>query len=276
MRRKVIIVAVAAIFCCAVIPPVVSHAQPLSTDPTIHSLRQDMDELIRGQIELQKQLQELKVMMASNNGNGACGQPQTPAVNFIFDTAGSPVKGDAQAAVTMIEFADYQCPFCARFNAATFPQLDRDFIKTGKVKYVLRNFPLENLHPFALKAAEALRCTDGGDTAWALREWMLTNQVNLTAESFVQFAQQTSLVTNTFDRCLQDGKVAAAVQAEAAEAGRVGVTGTPTFFLGLTDPAGTKIKVVKIIIGDQPYAEFKTAVENLLAGAKTADGSKQP
>jgi protein-disulfide isomerase len=235
-------------------------AQPPPIDPAIQSLRSDMDELIKGQIELQKQLQELKVFL---QGSQAC--PQTPPPNIVFDTAGAPAEGVANAPVTIIEFSDFQCPFSGRYTNETFPRIDQDYIKTGKVRYVFRDFPLENMHPLAHKLAEAARCAFEQKKFWEMRTQFFANQSALTSnEAMAGQAKALGLNLGEFQKCLGDGRHSQKVSQELTEASAVGVTGTPTFFLGRTDPTGSKVKVRRIVVGHQPYDNFKQAIDALL------------
>lgn len=235
-------------------------AQAPPVDPAIQSLRSDMDELIKGQIELQKQLQELKALL---QGNQAC--PQTPPPNIVFDTAGAPTEGAASAPVTIIEFSDFQCPFSGRYTNETFPRIDQDYIKTGKVRYVFRDFPLENMHPLAHKLAEAAQWAFEQKRFWEMRASLFAGQAAITSEqAIVDQAKQVGLDPSALKKCLSEGRQAGKVSQELPEASADGVTGTPTFFLGRSDPASGKVKVRKIIVGHQPYENFKQAIDALL------------
>ncbi len=115
-------------------------------------MRRDMDELIRGQIELQQQVRELKAMLQT-----APPRPQNTFTNFLFDLDGVTFQGSAKATVAMIEFSDSECPFCAAYTTETFPWIEHDYINTAKLRYGLVNFPLA-MHPHAAAAAAAVDC----------------------------------------------------------------------------------------------------------------------
>ena len=242
-----------------------ARAQPPVIDPTIEALRRDMDELIQGQIELQKQVQDLKAMLQSNQ---ACAQ--APKQNIVFDVGDAPAKGDANAPVTVIEFSDFQCPFSGRYTNETFPLLDQDYINTGKVHYVFRDFPLENIHPLAHKLAESAQCAFEAKRFWEMRAQLFVNQSAITSEEvIVDRAKQVGLDTKAIQKCLRDSQHKSKIDQERAEASANGVTGTPTFFIGVNDPTSKKVKVLKVIVGQQPYENFKQAIEGVLGTVKT-------
>jgi protein-disulfide isomerase len=245
----------------ATIPASILHSQPLSTEQTIQSLRRDMDELIKGQIELQKQLQDLKTFL---QGSQACAQ--APKQNIALDISGAPTQGQPTAPVTVIEFSDFQCPFSARYTNETFPRVKQQYIDTGKVRYVFHDFPLKNMHPLADRLAEAAQCASEQKKFWELRQTLFSNQAAvISEEAITEQAKSAKIDVVAFQRCLRDIRSANKVAQEAAEASANGVTGTPTFFLGRTEPTGSKVNILKIIVGHQPFENFKEAIESILA-----------
>ena len=118
-------------------------------------LIREVEALKQRQDSLERELREVKDLLQRRD------VASPPAVLPVLKLDGYPFKSPSAARVVIVEFSDYQCPFCARHVRQTFPRLDRDYIQTGKVRYVLRNFPLQSIHPEAVKAAEAALC--GGD-----------------------------------------------------------------------------------------------------------------
>jgi protein-disulfide isomerase len=167
-----------------------------------------------------------------------------------------------------VEFTDYQCPFCSRHFQQTWPRLEQEFVNTGKVKFVLRDMPLEAIHPQALKAAEAARCAGDQGKYWEMHDRLFTNQNALARKDLTAHAQALGLDVAVFDKCVDSAKYTVKVRNDIIEAARGGGRGTPVFFLGLTEPSGTELKAVRIIRGAQSYAAFKDAIEPLLAEAK--------
>jgi protein-disulfide isomerase len=186
----------------------------------------------------------------------------------VLGLGDGPFKGAPDARITLVEFTDYQCPFCARHHRATVPRLLEAYVTTGKLKYVVRDFPLKSIHPAAVKAAEAPHCAADGGKYWEMHERLFANPRNLSPDDLVQHAQALGLDTRAFAGCLETGKYAARVRQAQAEGERLGVRGTPAFFLGLTEPNSDRFTAVTAIRGAQPFARFEEAIEKLLATSR--------
>src|SRR5690242_1023163 len=142
------IIRIGFVFCLLVSMSVTARPaeQPQPNDGTLQSVRHDMDELIKGQIELQKQMEELKSMMQAIQARPTA--PPAPApptahpppTNVLIDVAGAAQTGNPDAPIVLIEFSDFQCPFCAKYEKETFAKIDQEFIKTGKISYVFRDY----------------------------------------------------------------------------------------------------------------------------------------
>ena len=168
-----------------------------------------------------------------------------------------PFKGDADAPVTIIEFSDYECPFCKRHIDQVYPQLLENYVETGQVKYVFRDFPL-SFHPNAFPAAVAANCArDQGDdeTYFEYHDILFANQQELTPENFVTWAGEMDLDTAEFEECLESGKFDEEVEQDIADGSSYGVSGTPGFFIN-----GWFIK------GAFPYSSFEELIEQELNG----------
>lgn len=163
------------------------------------------------------------------------------------------VMGQAGAKVTIIEFSDFQCPYCSRFVLQTFPQIKANYIDTGKAKLIFRDFPL-SFHANAAKAAEAAECAGDQGKYYEMHDKLFGNQSALSVDSYKQWASELGLNTATFNSCLDSGKYASEVQKDIADAQAAGVTGTPTFFVN-----GVKL------VGAQPYEVFQQAIDAALA-----------
>lgn len=167
--------------------------------------------------------------------------------------------GDENAPVTMVEFTDYQCPFCARHFTDTHPQIMSEYVDTGKVKIVYRDQAL-SFHPNANSAAQAVRCAAEQDGAEAMHDVLFENQEawsNLSGEAVVakyaELATGAGLNGNTLQSCVSSEKYKEAVDADSALANRVGAGGTPTFFIE-----------GKPIVGAYPFDTFKAEIDALL------------
>lgn len=244
-------------------------------------LKREIEALKTGQLSIQKDLAELKNMLLQKELQAMREQlqgrpapslaaPQAPSgaeTQTLVSIEGAMSKGDKNAKLTLVEFTDFQCPFCARHLRDTMPQIENEYIKTGKVRYVLRDFPLESIHPQAFKGHEAANCAAEQDKFWEMHEKLFANQRAMTAKDVSGYAESMGLDMGKFQSCVDSGKYTAKVRKDLNDAQKAGATGTPTFFIGLTDPMSSEIKAVRKIVGAQSYAAFKDAFDTLL-GAK--------
>ena len=145
------------------------------------------------------------------------------------------------------------------------PQIEREYIKTGKLKYVARDFPLESIHPLAFKAAEAAHCAGEQGKYWEMHSRLFENQRALSLKDLPQHAQALGLDAPKFQQCLESGKYASRIRKDLADGQKAGITGTPGFFLGVTEPNDPKVKALRVLKGAQPYASFKDAIDSLLS-----------
>jgi len=228
------------------------------SDEELRALRKEIEALKQGQQRIQRELEAIKKLLS-----GRQGPPAVETQDVVLSADDDPFKGDKNARLTLVEFSDYQCPFCARHFRETLPQIERDYVKTGKVKYVFRDFPIESIHKDAFKAGEAANCAGEQGKYWEMHDRLFSNQQALGQKDLSLHAQTLGLDMPGFQQCLTSGRQASEIRKDVAEGSKVGVRGTPTFFLGLTQP-DSKIKVLRIIRGAQPYTVFKDAIENLL------------
>ena len=188
--------------------------------------------------------------------------------NVVFNLDSAQMKGEQSAKLVLVEVTDYQCPFCARHVRETWPQIEKEYVDTGKLKFTLLDLPLESIHKNAFKAAEATRCAKDQGKYWEMHERLFTNQQTLTPADLVGHATAIGLNEEAFKQCLEAGTYAAAVRKDMAEAQKAGVTGTPAFFLAVPEGNDGKVKVVQRFRGAQPFSAFQAAIDGALANAK--------
>jgi protein-disulfide isomerase len=170
--------------------------------------------------------------------------------------------GRDDAPVTMVEFTDYQCPFCRRFETESFAKLKTTYIDTGKVRFVSRDLPLE-FHPNAPGAAVAARCAGEQNKFWEMRDaMMLDTATDLGPDSLLKYGQKTNLDMTAYTACLKEKKFTEAIKKDTADAGALGISGTPSFIIGKTDK--TEIAGVRIV-GAVPFAVYDSAIKDALA-----------
>jgi protein-disulfide isomerase len=187
-----------------------------------------------------------------------------PMRDLIVETGSAPMRGSSEARLTLVDFSDFECPFCARYVRETLPWIERDYVVTGKVKYVFRDFPVDALHKQAFKAHEAAACAADQHQFWPMHDRLFANQQTLDRAALVAHAAALHIDALAFQECLDSGKHAAAIRTSMAEGRAAGVTATPTLMLGLNEPGKTTVKVLKVVRGAQPYAQIKDAIESLL------------
>ncbi|MBI2107316.1 DsbA family protein [Candidatus Woesearchaeota archaeon] len=176
-------------------------------------------------------------------------QGPDPNVRQDVKYDGAPVKGDKDAKVTIVEFSDFQCPFCGRFYEQTLPSIQKEYIDTGKVKLAFRHLPL-SFHEYAMPAAEASECANEQGKFWEYHDKIFTNQPSLSNEILSTWAKDVGLDTDKFDKCMKDGNYKSKIQKDLNDASVLGASGTPTFFIN-----------GKILVGAQPFTAFKQAID---------------
>jgi len=202
--------------------------------------------------------------------NNALTPTESPTGTVSIDD--DPVLGNPDAPITMVEFSDYECPFCQRHYTTSYPLLKRDYIDTGKVKLVFRDLPLSFHNPAATEAAVAANCArEQGDDATYFRfhdtyfDNTATNGAGLQGMTLSDIADDLDLNVGQFESCLDSGKYNSEIQADIADASAAGASATPTFFVGLSTADGV-IEGTRIV-GAQPYEQvIKPAIEALLTG----------
>jgi protein-disulfide isomerase len=182
----------------------------------------------------------------------------------VIDVSKAPFLGPAEARVTLIEYSDYECPFCIRHTRQTMPQIAANFIDTGRIRYVFKDFPIDQLHPDAIRAHEAGRCAAGQNKFWELHKLLFSAPGTHTRELLEQRATEAGLNLTTFRACLSLGQIKSEIQTTVDEAARLGANGTPAFFVGVRDPATGQVRVAHAISGAQPYSVFENVLNQVI------------
>lgn len=198
---------------------------------------------------------------ASNEQGQAAGiqtQPTVPAGPIEVDIAGKPSLGDDGAPVVIVEFADYQCPYCKQAHDQVFPKIKSEYIDQGLVEYIAKDFPLP-FHDNANLAANAANCANDQGKFWEMRDKLFTSQAewsdlpnNDAKERFKAYAKDLGL-SNDFNSCLDEERFNETIQKDMTDGTQYGVSGTPTFFIN-----------GQMLIGAQPFEAFKQMIEEEL------------
>ena len=190
--------------------------------------------------------------------------PGAPEMKALLEGAAATV-GNQNAEIIIVEYSDYQCPFCRTWFSSSKGQLQSEYIDKGNVLFVYKDFPL-SFHPMAQPYAEAARCAGDQGKYWEMHDKIFEEQnkygqgtiSNLTKDDIKAWATELGLNAAEFNSCFDSGKYSSAVQANFSEGSQLGVSGTPSFFIGTSNGTGQKI------VGAQPYSVFKQAIDALL------------
>lgn len=230
--------------------------------PQLDGLQAEVEQLREGQRRLEKEIEAIKQLLLDRR--------PAETHDVAVDIERAYFKGDRRAKVTVVEFSDYLCPFCGRYARETFPRIEAEYIRTGKVRYVFRDFPIASIHPAAPKAHEAGHCAGEQGKFWEMHDRLFLNQRAAGAEELRLHADALGLHRERFDECLNAGRYAPQIRQHLEEGKQGTVRGTPTFLLGLTVDGEPSMRATRVIRGAQPYKVFKEAIEALLSETPTS------
>ena len=223
----------------------------------------DVRQKIRAFLQQQKLTTRREVFVESLRSQGKVVvrlQPP-PAIRAEVSTEGAPIRGAADASVTVVEFSDFECPFCKQTHPTLKQLLE---LYPGRVRLAYRDFPLDSIHPQARRAAEAARCAQDQGKFWEYHDVLFTQSPQLALEDLRRYAGQVGLDVTKFDGCVATGVHKAAVQRDLDEGNRLGITGTPAFFIN-----------GRALTGAQPLEAFTRLIEQELARTAASGKGKE-
>jgi len=229
----------------ALVMPSTATAQEV--DREIGITRNQADDILK---EL-KQIRQLLESQARPSGPAPRLVPQTGKLRL---SGGFPL-GSNDAPVTIVEFTDYQCPFCRQFQTTTFAELRKKYIDSGKVRFIIHDFPLDG-HPNAMPAAEAARCAGDQGKFWPMHD-ALFGQPDTSRKGSIENAEALKLDLDTFRSCLESSKHKTEIQSDMQTALSLQITATPSFLIGRT--SGEDLDG-SILIGAQPLSAFEAKI----------------
>jgi len=223
----------------------------------------DIRQKIRAFLQQQKLNAGREVFVESLRSQGKVVVRLQPpaAIRVQVSTDGAPVRGATDAPVTIVEFSDFECPFCKQTHPTLKQLLER---YPGKVRLAYRDFPLDSIHPQARRAAEAARCASDQGKFWEYHDVLFTQSPQLTLEDLRRYAGQLGLDITKFDGCLAAGVHKTTVQRDLDEGNRLGITGTPAFFIN-----------GRTLTGAQPLEAFARLIDQELAGVAASGKGKE-
>lgn len=227
-----------------------------------HGMEVDAEPLTSEQGDaILKELKEIKALLQNMERQKRTQPARQRPVRARVKAEGSFYLGDKKAPLTLVEFTDFQCPFCKRFHESVFPELKKKYIDSGKLRYVSRDFPLR-IHANALLAANAGRCAGEQGKFWELRDVLFAHGRNLGQEAIVGYARALPLNIGQFQHCLEGRKYSRSIKNDISDANAAGLTGTPSFVLGKTANDGFVDGAV--IIGAKSFPYMENKIDQLL------------
>ena len=220
--------------------------------------REQADAILNELRQIRQLLEKLQIQQPARAAQPASASSSEEASLVIHDGYS---LGRSDAPLTMVEFTDFQCPFCRQFHQKAFEEIRKNYIDTGKLRFISRDFPLD-FHENAGRAAQAARCAGEQGKFWQMRHLLIANADNLGREALVNYALQSQLDMPAFRGCLDSQKYLPEIQREIQEAEAMGILGTPTFVIGRTTKEG--VAGIKLV-GAQPYAAFDSRFKQLLS-----------
>jgi protein-disulfide isomerase len=189
------------------------------------------------------------------------GLPPPPAIpSSVQSISDAAVKGSRDAAVVLIEYADFQCPYCAQFARRILPEIEKRYVSTGQLRVVFRHMPLQEIHPQAVMAAETAECARQQGRFWQMHDALFADQ-RLDEASLVEKARTSGVALEQFSECVR-GRGGVRVRHDLAAARALGIAVTPTFLIGRD--IGGAVKVEQILTGVREVDVFASAIESLL------------
>ena len=231
------------------------------TDRELNELRDEIKKLLERQNVFEKELQAVKARLLPR---AVAVEPVENVINIV----GSPSKGDQNAEVILVEFSDYRCPFCARHFRETMPRIENDYIKTGKIRYVFRDFPIEAIHPGAAKYHVAAHCAGEQDKYWHMHALLFGRQKQVYFDKLVEYAAVDGMDSKSFLDCIGSEKYADTVRQNFADGQKAMVRGTPSVFVGAVLPNGDQMQAIWMIRGAVPYSVVSGTIEKVLSSRK--------
>jgi protein-disulfide isomerase len=230
------------------------------TEEDIAALKKQVQALEEGQQQILQELRELKRLLQTRAGEPIAGPPVVATLNV----KGEPFKGEAGARIAIVEYSDFECPFCGKYTREIYPQIVEHYVKTGKVRYYFRDLPLP-IHPNALPAALAARCAGDQGKFWEMHDSLFANQAALSAKSFADRAAALGLDQARFSDCMSTAKYGSAIRNVASGAQRMGIDGTPAFAIGTIGAGGEVVTISQVALGADSFEGFKTILDEILS-----------
>jgi protein-disulfide isomerase len=221
----------------------------------VEALKAEVETLKKQQGAIIQQLGEVQRMAARQQG---------PA-NPVVDLKGAAETGSKTAKFAVVEFTDYWCGFCARYAKTTLPDLMKEYVATGKIRYYVKDFAAQR----GPKISEAAHCAGEQGKYWPLHDKLFANYGKYSDTEVVGYAQESGADPTLFQKCVEADRYSKVVRDSMEQGVAAGIEGTPTFMIGIIDPADpARLKSVKTVVGAQSLEQFRGAIDSVIDSAK--------
>src|SRR5262245_43475707 len=228
-------------------------------DEEIAALKRQVQALEQGQQQILQELRELKKLLEAK-----AAEPAASPVVATLNVRGEPFKGDPTARIAIVEYSDFECPFCGKYSREIYPQIVEHYVKTGKLRYYFRHLPLP-IHPNALPAAIAARCAGDQGKFWEMHDSLFGNQSALSQKDFADRAAALGLGQAKFSDCMSTAKYGPAIRKVAASARQLGIDGTPALAIGTITGGGDVITFNHVALGADSFEVFKAILDEVFS-----------
>lgn len=200
------------------------------------------------------------IMVAKGTSTGSASPPEpgVPLPSVPLSLEGAQLRGNSRASIGVLEFSDFECPYCRGFAREVLPELEKTYLATGRVLLAFRQMPL-SIHPTARSSAEVAVCAGRQDRFWPLHDWLFDAPAKTDQQAVIQQAEGLGVNSNAMERCLEED-APRIVGEDLAHANALGVKGTPTFFIGRLLDDG-RLEVAERFVGSQRWPSFERAIE---------------
>lgn len=231
----------------------------------LHAVLRRVEMLEATQLRMLRELESISMQLAERRMAAPAaplrGTPPLPVVpSALQSIADAAVKGSPDAAVVLIEYADFQCPYCGQFARQILPEIEQRYVSTGKLRVVFKHMPLQEIHPQAVMAAETAECARQQGKFWPVHDALFADQ-RLDEASLVEKARTNGISIQPFSECVR-GNGGVRVKQDLAAARALGLAVTPTFLIGRD--VGGAVKVEQMLTGVRSVDIFASAIEAML------------
>lgn len=223
-------------------------------------IKKEIKALREEQKELHNELKMIKDLLLNSKMPP---MPEVKVEGVEFDLGGNPAKGSDGAPLVLVEFSDYQCPFCARHSKETYPDIYKNYIKTGKLRYVVMDKPLP-MHDKADEAAEAAHCASDQGKFWVMHEKMMSDPN--TVNDLNALASSLGLEMGKFKNCMETKKYKQKVASNLSLSNKLNIFAAPGFVIAESDPENhQKVTGISFIAGARPFSDFQKEIDQAFA-----------